>query len=241
MQSSFKAKLRQPLQPVARWLHAFGAKPNHLTLAGLVASLLAGISVAAGNLTLAIIWLLIGLLCDMLDGDLARLMPAGTSRLGAFLDSCTDRVSEAVVFGGVLIGMEYHGGGVGWAWLVAWVLAVTGSFMVSYARARAEGLKIPCTVGFAERPERMVLLLLLLIFGFRASGWFLLALAVISWITVYQRTVHVVRAVRPPHPTAPVAVRMPHPESQDEQADAAHSPPPASEESPPPEPEDKSS
>lgn len=193
MRSSFKQTLRKPLLPVARWLDAAGAHPNHLTIFGLLASLLAGIALAMGSRTLGIVWLLVSLFCDMLDGDIARLTPSKGSRFGAFLDSCADRVSEILVFGGLLIGKNYHDAGFGWAYVTVWTLAVAGSYMVSYTRARAEGLGIACAIGFAERPERMVLLLLLLLFGFAASGWFLLILALLTWWTVYQRVSHVAR------------------------------------------------
>jgi len=181
---------------VARGLRALRVRPNHVTLAGLVASLLAGYFLARGHLSIALIWLLVSLLCDMLDGDLARLDARRTGPLGAFFDSCADRISEAWVLGGLLIGQAYHGPGLNWVWLTVWVLALSGSFMVSYARARAEGLGIGCTVGFAERPERMIVLLALLIAGWRASIWFLAALAFMSWLTVGQRVAHVARATR---------------------------------------------
>jgi CDP-diacylglycerol---glycerol-3-phosphate 3-phosphatidyltransferase len=196
MQSSIKHLVRRPLQPLARGLHGLGVRPNHVTLAGLLASLLAACFLARGHLTISLICLLIGLLCDMLDGDIARLDPRRTGPLGAYFDSCADRVSEALVFGGLVLGQAYYGTGLGWPWLSLWVLALTGSFMVSYARARAEGLGISCTVGIAERPERMVVLLALLIAGWRLSIWFLAALALMSWLTVGQRAIHVVRAVR---------------------------------------------
>jgi phosphatidylglycerophosphate synthase len=179
--------------PVVNWLASAGVQPNHVTIAGLIASLLAGLSLAFGHLLQGLIWLIVSLLCDLLDGDLARLKPGHATRLGAFFDSCADRVSEALVLGGLLIGKCYHAGGASWAWLAVWVLAFSGSFMVSYTRARAEGLGISCSVGFAERPERMAFLLLLLIFGFGASGWFLLALTLLTWWTVYQRTIHSAR------------------------------------------------
>lgn len=195
MKTTLKQKLRKPLLPIARWLQSAGARPNHITLAGIVASFLAGTALAFGHLGLGLIWLIVSLLCDMLDGQVARLKTDATGPLGAFLDSCADRASEAFVFGGLLIGKQYHGGGVGWSWLLVWILAVSGSFLVSYARARAEGLGISCKVGLAERPERMLVLLVLLIAGFRASGWFLLGLTLLTWWTVCQRVVHVARRI----------------------------------------------
>ncbi len=192
MQSSLKTSLRKPLLPLVRWLAAMGVQPNQITFAGLLASLLAGAAIAFGHLPLGLIWLIVGLVCDMLDGDLARLKPEKMGPAGAFLDSCADRLSEAFVFGGLLIGKIYHGGGADLSWLLVWLLALSGSFLVSYTRARAEGLGSSCSVGFAERPERMLILLLLLIFGFQRSVWFLLGLALLSCWTVYQRAVYVV-------------------------------------------------
>jgi|GEM_PF-1349720 len=190
MLSDLKTTLRKPLHPLARWLDEAGATPNHVTMAGLAASVLSGLALALDSMGLGLIWLLVALLCDMLDGDIARLSPGKATPSGAFFDSCADRVSEAVVFGGLLIG-KLDNTFTGWVWITLWVLALTGSFMVSYARARAEGLGQSCNVGIAERPERMVILVLMLIFGYSASGWFLMILAALTWYTVYQRISHV--------------------------------------------------
>ncbi len=196
MQSTFKQSVRRPLQPIARGLHGLGIRPNQVTVAGVLAAGGAAVCLVADRLSLALVWMIASLLCDMLDGDLARLDPRRTSPFGAFLDSSIDRISEAVVLGGLLIGQLHSEAGAGRLWLVLWVLALTGSFMVSYARARAEGLGISCAVGFAERPERMVVLLALMIAGWKLSIWFLAALALMSWLTVGQRVAHVARAVR---------------------------------------------
>jgi CDP-diacylglycerol--glycerol-3-phosphate 3-phosphatidyltransferase len=203
MQGSLKHSVRKPLLPVARGLRRLGVRPNQVTLAGLLASLVAAVFLARSRLAIALVWLLVGLLCDMLDGDIARLDARRPSPLGAFFDSCADRVSEALVFAGLLLGHQAHqGAGSSWPWLAAWVLALSGSFMVSYARARAEGLGIACSVGFAERPERMVVLLAMLIAGWRASIWFLAALALMSWWTVGQRAFHVARTQLAARPAA---------------------------------------
>lgn len=196
MLTETKRTLRKPLQPVARGLDAAGVRANHVTVAGVVACGLAAISLALDQTALALIWLLIGLLCDMLDGDLARLRPENISRFGAFLDSTVDRISEAFIFAGVLIAKQAHDGPAGWVWLCLWVLALTGSFLVSYTRARAEGLGVDCSVGVAERPERMVILILMILFGLSISGLFLLILTVLTWWTVYQRMEHTAGRIR---------------------------------------------
>ncbi len=193
MLSETKQRLRRVLLPVARGLAAAGVLPNHLTAAGLVAAALAAVSLALGSLTLGIVWLLISLLCDLLDGDVARLRAEQTSLFGAFFDSTADRLSEALVFGGLLVGKAFHGGGCGWPWTVVWVLSLAGSFLVSYTRARAEGLGMECRIGIADRSLRMALVLLMLVLGFRWSGFFLGALSLLAWFTVVQRFIHVRR------------------------------------------------
>lgn len=191
MLGELKATLRKPLLPLAGWLDGMGVRPDHITLLGLGTSLLSGIALAFDSMTLGLIWLLIALLCDMLDGDIARLNPDSASGAGGFYDSNADRISEALVFAGLLIGKLNHDHTTSWIWILLWTLALTGSFMVSYARARAEGLGQECKVGIAERPERMVLLVLMLIFGFGLAGWFLLLIAGLAWFTVYQRITYV--------------------------------------------------
>jgi len=191
MLTETKQSLRRVLLPLARTLAAAGVQPDQLTAAGLLAAALAGLSIALGNLALGIVWLLINALCDMLDGDVARLGPRRTGRFGAFLDSTVDRLAETLVFGGLLIGRLYHGGGVGWLWMSIWLLALAGSYLVSYTRARAEGLGFGCQVGIADRSLRVVIVLILLLLGLRASGYPLALLAVLTWTTVGQRVRHV--------------------------------------------------
>lgn len=188
-----KQNLRRIVLPLARGLAGAGILPNHLTTAGLVAAALSGVALALGNLPAGLIWLLISLLCDLLDGDVARLRGAQGSSFGAFFDSTADRLSEAIVFGGLLVGKSHHGGGLGWFWIVAWVLTLTGSFLVSYTRARAEGLGLECRVGIADRSLRMALVILMLLLGFGASVYFLAALSLLAWVTVFQRIAHVHR------------------------------------------------
>jgi CDP-diacylglycerol--glycerol-3-phosphate 3-phosphatidyltransferase len=208
MLTDAKRSLRAITLPVARWLAAAGVSPNLLTVAGLLAAALAALSLSLGNRALGIIWLLISALCDLLDGDVARLLPGRASRFGAFLDSTADRLSDALLFGGLLIGKLHHGGGIAWPWMVVWLLALTGGFLVSYARARAEGLGLDCQVGIADRALRMGIFLLLLLLGWRASGLLLALLALLAWITVGQRIRHVARQEAVP-PAAPAA--GPHP------------------------------
>jgi CDP-diacylglycerol--glycerol-3-phosphate 3-phosphatidyltransferase len=190
-----KQKLRRPMLPVARGLSGLGITPDALTVAGLLIALLAGAALALGHPLVALIGLLLSGLCDLLDGDIARLRPDRDRRFGAFLDSTADRIGEIAIFSGLLL-HRVHLGAPSRLWALSWVLALTGGLLVSYTRARAEGLGITCRIGLADRSVRLVLILAMLIAGLQRSGPFLALLAVLSWITVLQRTVHVRRAAR---------------------------------------------
>jgi len=192
-----KQRLRRPLLPLARGVAALGITPDALTVTGLLIALLAGAALAFGHTFLALIGLLLSGLCDLLDGDVARLRPGRDRRFGAFLDSTSDRISETAIFAGLLL-HRVHLGAPGRLWTACWVLALTGSLLVSYTRARAEGLGVACRIGVADRSVRLILVVAMLIAGLPRSGLFLAFLAVLSWITVLQRTVHVWRTARGP-------------------------------------------
>ena len=145
--------------PIARaFLRAVDASritPNTVTIIGFL-----GICASAG-LVVARLWVLASLvfiasgLVDSLDGTLARYQGRST-RFGAFLDSTLDRLAEGVILG--TLGFVYAQDGTDWA-VAACFIALTGSFMVSYARARAEGLGIPgSSGGLMGRPERLVII-----------------------------------------------------------------------------------
>lgn len=203
------------LEPLVVLLSRLGVRADHLTLTGLVLSGLSGLAFFEGYSRAAALLLALAGVCDILDGELARRAGAA-SRFGAFLDSTLDRLSEAAVLLGILgfylrnllalvlhperallqisTGLEP----LTWA-VVAFTaaLALTGSFMVSYTRARAEGLGLDCKVGWFERPERLVLLILAgLLKVFWAMSAALLLLAVLSFATAAQRVAHVHRNTR---------------------------------------------
>lgn len=130
---------------------------------------------------------------DLLDGPLARAKGAST-KFGAFLDSAVDRLSEAALLFGLLL--LYHWKGSSSAEVGLIYAALVGSLMVSYMRARAEGLGIKCDVGIFTRPERVLVLAVGLVVGQFYEAGILVALGIISglaWITVIQRFVHVRR------------------------------------------------
>ncbi|WP_248361106.1 CDP-alcohol phosphatidyltransferase family protein [Anaeromyxobacter oryzae] len=129
-----------------------GLTPNAVTAYGLVLNVLAGLAASQGAWGWAGVLLVWGSIGDLLDGELAR-STGQQSPAGAFLDSNLDRVSEIALFAGFAVAFPDRAG-VGWA-----VAALSGSVMVSYARARGEGLGVACPTFGLERPHRVVLLM----------------------------------------------------------------------------------
>ena len=154
-----RASLRKALgdyfeQPVACALAKAGVSANAVTLVGLVVAGFSAGLIGGGYLLAGGIVLLSSGLFDMLDGALARATNKAT-RFGALLDSAIDRVSEAAILLGALVFYLNDGEKPG---VVLAFLALVGSLMVSYIRARAEGLGIDCEVGVMTRSERVVIL-----------------------------------------------------------------------------------
>jgi CDP-diacylglycerol--glycerol-3-phosphate 3-phosphatidyltransferase len=186
---SIKERSRAGLDPLVAFLVHAGVAPAGLTIAGLVASLAAGVGFAAGRFGLGALLLLLAGLCDVLDGGVAR--AAGTSSTaGAYLDSTVDRYSELVVYLGLAV--HYR---TSWTALAV-LLATAGAAQVSYARARAEGLGEDCRVGFFQRPERTTALLAGGVLGPHAMRWVLWGLAVVTNLTAIHRMNHVHRHLR---------------------------------------------
>ncbi|MGB8932888.1 MAG: CDP-alcohol phosphatidyltransferase family protein, partial [Anaeromyxobacteraceae bacterium] len=123
-----------------------------ITLLGLGLSLVAGVAAGLGAWGWSAALLLWGGLCDMLDGEIARLRGRVT-KAGAFLDSNLDRLAEAALFFGLAAGFPDRRGG------TAAMAALVASILVSYARARGEGLGVDCPAFGWERPHRLVLVL----------------------------------------------------------------------------------
>ena len=128
--------------------------PNAISITGLVGNLIAAVLILEHHFVLAGIAFILGSLCDMLDGRYSRMSGKGTP-FGAFLDSTLDRLEEGVVLVAVAawFAEESNELAVG-----ATVIAVVGSYMVSYTRARAEALGVECKVGIASRAVRVVIL-----------------------------------------------------------------------------------
>jgi len=191
--TSVKAWCRARMLVLARAVARTGLSPNAVTLITLALNCGVAALIASGSLVLGGLLVLVVGALDSLDGALARLSNRATT-FGAFLDSTLDRYSEAVLFLGVI----YHHRADPQTVVLAYV-ALVGSLMVSYARARAEGLGLDCEVGLLARPERMAVLGLGLIatyFDQRILTAALLALAFFTHCTALQRIVHVHRLTR---------------------------------------------
>jgi CDP-diacylglycerol---glycerol-3-phosphate 3-phosphatidyltransferase len=172
--------------------------PNSISIVGFVLNMAAAVLVTQRLFVLAGIAFIVGSIMDILDGRYSRMSGKGTL-FGAFLDSTLDRVEEGIVLAAIAGYFAARGDDFAAAMCV---VAVLGSLMVSYTRARAEALGVECKVGLATRPVRVVVLSIGLVFARGASlGDFeLLApaiyvLAALTAITVVQRVWHVRRAL----------------------------------------------
>jgi CDP-diacylglycerol--glycerol-3-phosphate 3-phosphatidyltransferase len=175
------------LDPVSRLLARLGVQPNVLSMIGFFASCAAGAVVATGHISHGGWLFLLAGPFDALDGSLARTAGLET-RFGAFLDSFIDRYSEAAVLFGILCWSTLNGRH---TLVILTFLTLVGSLMVSYARARAEGLNISCKVGLFTRLERFVVLTLTLLTEQLVIG--LAVLAFLTNFTALQRMFHVYR------------------------------------------------
>ena len=182
------------ITPIVAFLDRLKFSPDLLTVIGMLGHLPVAYLIIIGRFTTAGLLLAFFALFDALDGPLARLQNAAPRPFGAFLDSALDRLAEIILFGGFLL----------YAFLqddlllfIFSFLACTGSLMVSYARARAEGLGIECKVGLFGRVERYILIVILLLFA--QPLWIVIALAPLTYLTFIQRMIHVAHSSAAPN------------------------------------------
>jgi soluble lytic murein transglycosylase len=183
-------------EPIGRALFRLHLRPNHLTVMGLAVSLLAAAAFVTGHVRVGGLLVLLAGVFDFCDGSLARASGQVTP-FGAFLDSVIDRYSDLVVLLGIVVlfaGMPHMRGA------VAAMAALVGSLMVSYTKARAESIGVECTVGFMERPERMICLIGgALLDVLEPALW---VLAVLSNITAIHRILFTRRMTAEKHAAA---------------------------------------
>jgi len=202
-----KERYLRIITPLRKVLARFGVHPNILSITGLVLSVVAGFVYSLGAFFWAAWIVVLAGTCDALDGELAR-QTGKNSRFGAFFDSALDRYSDGFILmglgwyfagGPILLGRggEASVGNQSPLAVVLIILAMTGSFMVSYTRARAEALGLECKVGLMQRPERITLLVIgsllgsIPVIGIIFVKVMLLLLALSTNITAIHRMIHV--------------------------------------------------
>jgi len=194
-----KRWVRGLARPIGEALSKIGISADAVTYGGLAADFAASWGFYTADRWLAFGALVASGLFDLFDGAVARAGGRSGTRFGAALDSTLDRYGEMLVFGAILAGLA-RAAAPPWLQAIA-LLAGIGSFLVSYVRARSEGLGIPCEVGLLERPERLGLLVVLALWGEGGYPWVLGALALLTHVTFIQRLAHVRReAARTPPP-----------------------------------------
>lgn len=184
-------RVRQSFEPLTRTLQRLHVTPNQITVFGALVTVVAAGLVVRGQYVAAGIVFFLGVCLDMLDGALARLAQMVTP-FGAFFDSTLDRAVEGILLAAIAYRFALQGRNVTVAVVV---LALLGSLLVSYTRARAEALGLECKVGLASRAERVVLLSLGLVFPVLLP-YAVYLLAVLTGVTVIQRVVHTYRQLQ---------------------------------------------
>ncbi len=165
--------------------------PNLISCAGTLFGFLAASLILMGFPATGAVSLIVAGFFDILDGAVAR--GAGrVTRFGGFFDSVLDRYTDMTVMGAILF-VYVRQGSTGYA--VAAFVAVIGTALIPYARARAEAANLSGKTGLLERPERLVLLIIGLFFS-SILGYIIVALAILTHVTVIQRIVHVWRQTR---------------------------------------------
>ena len=186
--SAFKPAVTRVIEPIVRVAVRLRITPDMVTIFGTLGTILTAVYlIPRGDLFIASLIIPIFLLSDLFDGAIARLSDRGATLWGGFLDSTCDRLSDSALLGSLVIFCMLNDNP-----LYPVVLAsIIFGFLVSYVRAKSESYGVPCTVGIAERTERLILTLFAI--GLEGLGVpFALAigmwvLAVLSAVTVLQR------------------------------------------------------
>lgn len=189
--SSLRPVIGRIADPLVRRLHAWGVTPDAVTVTGTVGTVAAALwFYPRGSLFVGTLVISAFVLTDTIDGALARKRGV-SSPFGGWLDSTCDRIADGAIFAGLALWFS-HGGEHDIRLALTLYVLVAG-LVVSYAKARAEGLGMTCDVGIAERPERLILVLAATgLVGLGVSDLLfdiaLWTLAVLSTVTVAQRT-----------------------------------------------------
>lgn len=188
MLNRFRPSIKGLLSPLANKIKI---NPNYITLLGLLIAFLSAYNFAIGNLLWGGILIALSGFLDILDGAVAR-NNSSITQFGAFFDSTVDRLADALI----IIGIVY-GGFVNW---ILGILALHASLTVSYVRARSEAEGIPCSVGIAERAERLAIIII----GAFLSVWLgtgimslvFILIIILGYLTVAQRIYHTWKSMK---------------------------------------------
>ena len=173
------------LDPLGRFFNRLGITPNMMTMLGLLGNAVGAYFLARGQMLTGGLFVLLMTPIDALDGTMARLR-GESSNFGAFVDSVSDRYSELFIYGGLLYYFLSLGEPVGGLLVFG---AAAGSVMVSYVKARAEGLGYEAKIGLLTRVERYLVLAPALVFNQLYLGLWIIA--ILANITALQRIWHV--------------------------------------------------
>jgi CDP-diacylglycerol--glycerol-3-phosphate 3-phosphatidyltransferase len=195
--SALKPAVNRVIEPIARTAIRARVTPNAVTLLGTLGTVVAALFFyPRGHLFLGTIVISIFALSDLFDGAIARLSEKGASAWGGFLDSTCDRVTDAAILGGLAIYCILEEISI----YPIVILTIVVGFLVPYIRAKAESFGIECSVGVAERTERLIVALigiglegLKVPYALTISIWLLLVLGL---VTVIQRVVIVHKGLR---------------------------------------------
>ncbi|MCH8818867.1 MAG: CDP-alcohol phosphatidyltransferase family protein, partial [Acidobacteria bacterium] len=168
------------LRGIVKTLIFVRINPNHLTILGFVMSILTAYAFSRGRFTAAGVILIVAGLFDMVDGIVARMTHKETP-FGAFFDSVMDRYSDLIMYLGLII---WYGHEDRMTYVILVGVVMMGSVMTSYTRARAESLIPQCKVGFLERPERIVLLIIGSFYYMEPVVWVIAILS--NWTVVHR-------------------------------------------------------
>jgi CDP-diacylglycerol--glycerol-3-phosphate 3-phosphatidyltransferase len=193
-----RARTRAMWEPIALFFNRLGLNPNTMTILGLVGNAIAAVLIARGSMFWGGVLILAMAPVDALDGTMARLRGQPT-KFGAFVDSVTDRYSDLVIFGGLLV--YYQQLNMGLEMVIVYA-AAAGSVLVSYVRARGQSLGYDTKVGLFSRLERFLVLIPSLILNIPLVGAILIA--IFGNITALQRIMDIRRQALQDMPQKPL-------------------------------------
>lgn len=178
--------------PVSRALSGAGVTPNMVTFISLVLGMLTGVFMGLNMIYIGLTLGGIMSLSDLIDGQMAKEF-GGASKFGGVLDSTVDRFNEFFIFAGFAVRYYFLGRP---EWMIFCAFAFVGSVMISYVRARAEAVGLDCKIGFLQRPERLALMGICVLFGSIGIDVMVVFLAFATQVTVITRLLHVYRQGR---------------------------------------------